>query len=217
MDTTCAEEVRLSDMTSKGVVAAHACVAIFVVLVVSACGGSTPAPGPGTSVGSPPDLRGTRVLVLPTQQILGVPGDPDAELAFGLQDRTGAVTWVLAGELDRVLARSPGINANPRGLPVALFLQAEVRRIGDPLYGELRRMAALVDADAVLLPVQAALTADVGEDPRVNWSVALIEVSTGRVHWFGIVEGGAFPAGDPRGLASSVDRLARTLLWYVGR
>ena len=78
-------------------------------------------------------------------------------------------------------------------------------------------MSALVDADAVLLPVQAALTTDVGEDPRVNWSVALIEVTTGRVHWFGIVEGGAFPEGDPRALASSVERLARTLLWYVGR
>ena len=204
-------------MTSKGVLAAHACAAIFVVLLVSACGGSTPPPAAGTSVGSPPDLRGTRVLVLPTQQILGVSGDPDAELAFGLRDRTRAVTWVLADELDEVLARSPGINASPRGLPVAHFLQAEVRRIGDPLYGELRRIAALVDADAVLLPVLAALTTGVGEDPRVNWSVALIEVTTGRVHWFGIVEGGAYPAGDPRGLASSVDRLARTLLWYVGR
>ena len=204
-------------MTSKGVVAAHTCTAILVAWVLSACGGSRPPPAAGTSVGSPPDLRGTRVLVLPVQQILGVSGDPDAELAFGLRDRTRAVTWVLAEELDAVLGRSPGINARPRGLPVAQFLQAEVRRIGDPLYGELRRMSALVDADAVLLPVQAALTTDVGEDPRVNWSVALIEVTTGRVHWFGIVEGGAFPAGDPRALASSVERLARTLLWYVGR
>jgi hypothetical protein len=70
-----------------------------------------------------------------------------------------------------------------------------VRRSGDPLYGEFRRMAALVDADPVLSPVQAALSSNVDEDPRVNWSVALMEVSTGRVHWFGIVEGGAFPAG----------------------
>lgn len=209
--------IRLSDMTSKTAVRAHAPAAILVALALSACGGRPPAPGPGTSIGSPPDLRGTRVLVLPVQQVLGVSGDPDAELAFGLRDRTRAVTWVLPDELDEVLARSPGINANPRGLPVAVFLQAEVQRIGDPLYGALRRMAALVDADAVLLPVQAALTAGVDDDPRVNWSVALIQVSTGRVHWFAIVEGGAFPAGDPRGLASSVERLARTLLWYVGR
>ena len=168
-------------------------------------------------MGTPPDLRGTRVMVLPVQQLLGVSGDPDAELAFGLRAGTREVTWVLWYEVEEVLARSPGINARTRGLPVGQFLQAEVQRIGDPLFGELRRMAALVDADAVLLPVQAALAADVGEDPRIRWSVALIEVRTGRVPWFGIVEGGAFPAGDPRGLASSVDRLARTLLWYVGR
>ena len=196
---------------------APACTAILVALALSACGGSTPPPGPGTSMGTPPDLRGTRVMVLPVQQLLGVSGDPDAELAFGLRAGTREVTWVLWYEVEEVLARSPGINARTRGLPVGQFLQAEVQRIGDPLFGELRRMAALVDADAVLLPVQAALAADVGEDPRIRWSVALIEVRTGRVPWFGVVEGGAFPAGNPRGLASSVDRLARTLLWYVGR
>ncbi len=157
------------------------------------------------------------MLVLPVQQVLGVSGDPDAELAFGLRDRTQDVEWVLAHEVEEVLARSPGINASTRGLPVGHFLQAEVRRIGDPLFGELRRMAALVDADAVLLPVEAAVAADVGEDPRIRWSVALVSVRTGRVPWFGVVEGEAFPADDPRGLASSVDRLARTLLWYVGR
>lgn len=166
-------------MTSKGVLAAQARAAILVALVLCACGGGTPPPGPGTSVGSPPDLRGTRVLVSPTQQVLGVSGDPDAELAFGLRDRTRALTWVLPYQLDEVLARSPGISASPRGLPVRQFLQAEVCRSGDPLYGELRRMAALVDADPVLSPVQAALSSNVDEDPRVNWSVALIEVSTG--------------------------------------
>ena len=78
-------------------------------------------------------------------------------------------------------------------------------------------MAALVDAQAVLLPVQAVFASEAGEDPTIQLAVALIEVRTGRFCWFGIAEGGAFPAGDPRGLASSVDRLARTLLWYVGR
>ena len=196
---------------------APACAAILVALVLSACGGNTPPPGPGASLGTPPDLRGARVLVLPVQQVLGVSGDPDAELAFGLLTRTQDVGWVLAHEVEEVLARSPGINASTRGLGVGHFLQAEVRRIGDPLFGQLRRLAALVDTDAVLLPVEAAVAADVGEGPRIRWSVALISVRTGRVPWFSVVEGEAFPADDPRGLASSVDRLARTLLWYVGR
>jgi hypothetical protein len=78
-------------------------------------------------------------------------------------------------------------------------------------------MAALVDAQAVLLPVQAVFASEAGEDPTIQLAVALIEVRTGRVRWFGIVEGGTFPARDPRGLASTADLLARTLLWYVGR
>lgn len=202
--------------TNEGVGGAHVCVPILVALVFSACGGSVPPPAPGTSFGSPPDLRGTRMIVLPVQQVLGVSGDPDAELAFGLRDRTREVTWVFAPEVDDALARSPGLNATTRGLPVGRFLRAEVQRIGDPLFGQLRRMGALMGADGVLLPVQAAAVADAEGGVKIELTVALIQVRTGRVRWFGVVEGGAFPAGDPRGLASAVDVLARTLLWYVG-
>jgi hypothetical protein len=95
---------------------------------------------------------------------------------------------------------------------------AEVERVGDPLYGQLRRMAALVDAEAALLPVQVSFDANEaleGAAPRVRFTMALIETRTGRVLWFGIEEGGEYPRRDPRGLASAVERVARTLLWYV--
>jgi hypothetical protein len=189
----------------------------LIALVVSACGGKSAPPGPGTFRGTPPDLRGSRVVVLPLQSNAGVAGDLDAELAFGLQDRTREVTWILSSEVDAVLARTPGVSARTRGLPVGHFLLAEVQRVGDPLYGEFRRIAALVDGAMILLPVQAALgQAEAGEHPPINLTVALLNPRTGRVVWFGIVEGGAFPAGDPRGIASVVDALARRLLWYVG-
>lgn len=185
--------------------------------VTAACGSrSAPPPEPGTVRGFAPDLRGRRVLVLPVQQNLGVLGDPDAELAYGLQGRGAGVEWVLPAEIDEVLARSPAMQARTRGLPVGAFTVAEVQRVGDPLYGELRRMASLVSADAVLLPVQAAVESTVGADPRVRLWTALIEVRTGRVMWFSVLEGGSFPRDDPRGLASAVDELARTLLWYAG-
>ena len=187
-----------------------------MALVLVACGGRAPAPAPGTSQGTPPDIRGLRVLVLPVQQVTGVVGDLDAEIAFGLRDRTRDVTWVLAPEIEDILARSPAVNTRTRGLPVGQFLGAEVRRVGDPLFGLLRRMAALVDADAVLLPVRAVAVVEAGADPKITLAVTLIEARTGRVRWFGVVEGEAFPAGDPRGLATSVNALARTLLWYMG-
>jgi hypothetical protein len=166
-------------------------------------------------MGFAPDLRGRRVMLLPVQQNLGVPGDLDAELAFGLQGRGIGVDWVLAAEVDEILARSPGVQARTRGLQVGMFTVAEVERVGDPLYGELRRLAALVNADVVVLPVQAAMAAVVGADPTVRVWTALIEVRSGRVMWFSVLEGQAFPRGDPRGLASAVDEVARTLLWYA--
>ncbi len=187
-----------------------------VALLLAACGNKTaPPPAPGTVRGTPPDLRGRRVVVYPVQQNYGVAGDPYAELVFGLQDRSRDVDWVLAQEVDEILDRSPSVSARIRGLPVGNFLAAEVRRVGDPLYGDLRRVSALVDAEVVLLPVQAAVTAEPGEGSKVTLTVTLIEPRTGRVAWFAILQGVEHDPGDPRGLASAVEEVARRLLWYV--
>lgn len=189
---------------------------LSLAALIGACGGSrAEPPGPGTTSGFAPDLRGRRVMVLPVQQNFGVRGDPDAELAFGLGERDVAVTWIFPDELEEALSRSPGTRADLRGLPVGQFLMAEVERVGDPLFGSLRRLSALVAADAVLLPVQVSLETDPGPDPTVRMWTALIEVRTGRVLWFSILDGGTYPPDDPRGLASAVDEMARSMLWYA--
>jgi hypothetical protein len=188
---------------------------LAAALTLAACGARTAAPPePGTIRGVAPDLRGIRVLLLPVQQNLGVRGDLDGELAYALRERSGDVVWITAAQVDEVLARSPAVQARTRGLPVGAFVQAEVQRIGDPLFGELRRMAALVNAAAVVIPVQATLETVPGEDPRVRLWTALVDVRSGRVPWFAVLEGGAFPAGDPRSLASAVEEVSRSLLWY---
>ena len=187
--------------------------------IMAACGGgSTPPPEPGTNLGFAPDLDGRRVILLPVQQVLGVPGDPSAELSFALTDRGQEVDWILWPEVDEVLSRSPGIDARTQRLSVGLFGQAQVERVGDPLFGQLRRMAGLVDADLVLLPVSATWEPNptvIGATPRVRFTVALIVPRTGRVMWYGVEEGDDHPRDDPRALASAAERLARSLLWYV--
>lgn len=189
----------------------------LLAVVAAACGPKVrEAPGPGTTSGMAPDLRGQRVMVLPVQQNVGVRGDPDAELAFGLAERNVGVDWVLPDALEERLSRAPGVPTNLRGLPVSPFLQAEVERVGDPLYGDLRRLAALVGAEAVLLPVQASLETGTDAEPTVRFWTALIEIRSGRVLWFSVLEGERAPAGDPRGLASAVEVVTRTMLWYSG-
>lgn len=190
-----------------------------LLVVLAGCGSRTaPPPEPGTQRGMPPDLRGRTAMVLPVQQVLGVPGDLDAELLFGLRSRGADIEWVEPEALDRALQRSPSLSARTRGLPVGQFLAAEVLRIGDPLFGELFRLSSLVNAQAAVLPVQGVLVQEIDDPaPRVRMTVALIETRSGIVSWFGILEGDPYPIDDPRLIASAVDEVARTLLWYQAR
>ena len=78
---------------------------------------------------------------------------------------------------------------------------------------------ATCGADAILLPIAATYEANEAipdSGPRVRITATLIEPRTGRVMWFGIEEGGEFDNDDPRALASAVERLSRTLFWYLG-
>jgi len=191
---------------------------VVLALLGSGCGARTSAPpSPETTTTLPPDMRGSRVMVLPIQSEAGVGGDGDAELAFALGAIDSGIDWILPDALDEALQRSPGLGARSTGLQVGMFLRSEVERVGDPLYGDLRRLGALVDADIALLPVRVAPGAPgaSGQAP-LEAMVALVMVRTGRVIWFGVVAGDPGAHDDPAVLASTMDRLARRLLWYVG-
>jgi hypothetical protein len=154
-------------------------------------------------------------MVFPVQRSTGVSGDLDAEVAFGLRSRGPDVTWILPADLQNVLDRSPALGSRIRGLDIAAFGVGEVRRIGDPLYGDLRRLASVVDGQVALIPLQASVVADTaGAGTAVALSATLIDVRSGRVLWFGVVKGDTRDPADAGTLASAADALARTLLWY---
>jgi hypothetical protein len=179
-------------------------------LTVAACSTTHEPPDPGEPQGRVPDLRGRSVLVLPVQMKERVPYDVtvDEEIAYALPARSDKVTWTLPAEMEKILSRSPGVEANLHGLPVGIFLQAEVNRIGDPLYGEIRRMTTLAGADFALIPVQLEYIAE----GRYTLAGAIINAVTGRVSWFGIVQGGEGAADAPGTVASVVDAFAQILL-----
>jgi hypothetical protein len=156
-------------------------------------------------------------MVLPVQAEVGIGGDADAELAFALAAREGGVNWVFRSRLESAMERSPGLNARTTGLPVGIFLRTEVERIGDPLYGDLRRLAALVNAEVALIPIVIA-PGEVDEtgEAALESTVVMLDVRSGRVIWFGVIAGEPGELGSPGVLASAMDHMARRLLWYVG-
>jgi hypothetical protein len=198
----------------------RAAVLAAALLLSAACGlRSAPAPTGGATRGSIPNLSGQQVLVLPVQSMSGVTGNADAELTDALAARGGAggVRWVMPAALRAMVARSPALDVPVDALPVGVFLQAEVRRIGDPLYGQLRRLAALANGRLALVPVAVRHRADTPERPGAVEVVAtLLDTSTGDVFWFGVVEGAPGGGADPRALASAADALARRLVPQPG-
>jgi hypothetical protein len=160
-----------------------------------------------------PSLQGIQVMVLPVQSTVGVTGNAEAELVDALGARGEGVRWLMPAQLRAMVARSPSLDVSIDALPVGIFLQAQVDRIGDPLYGQLRRLAALANGQLALIPVQVRHRADAPERPgAIEVVAALIDTGSGRVYWFGVVEGVPGGGADPRALASAADALARRLL-----
>jgi hypothetical protein len=190
---------------------------LSALLVVAACARSAPPPTPDVAQTRPPDLSGERVMVLPAQpgpRATGV-GEPvpglDGEIAFWLAESAPRVDWVFPPAIERALARSPSLDIRLDALAVSSFHRAEVRNIGDPLFGDLRALNALVGARYALLPVAAAFVQDTASGGRVEMNVALIDTQGGRVLWFGAVAGEDGRAGSPETAATAARALARVI------
>ena len=189
---------------------------LLATVLVFGCGGSGEVPVAGSSLGIVPDLRGRQVMVFPVQIRGGVPGDASPEIDFVLRTKGEGINWIFSDELEAMLARSPSVDSTVRGLPVGIFLQSEVERIGDPLFGQLYRLGALTGADIAFIPVAVGAGAEgVGGASVVEIAATIVNVRDGRVIWFGIVAGRPGSVADFGTVASAVEALAETLLWYV--
>jgi hypothetical protein len=183
--------------------------AAFLLLLISACAGRSSAPpSPGYERGGVPELRGVRILLLPLQLRTGGHPDFDRELEYALRQRPGGTDWVAPEAIRQVLARSPGTGILIDQLPVRPFLAGELLRVGDPLFGDLYRLGALVGASWALLPVEAKARTE-GAAEAIELSAALLDVRTGSVVWYGVVEGSPGSPGALATSASAAEVLAR--------
>ncbi|MBI4544978.1 MAG: hypothetical protein HY703_07285 [Gemmatimonadetes bacterium] len=189
----------------------------------------------------PPDLAGMTVMVLPLQpgtwpgSVAAAPprqpasGQPagraaegagtgreqhdvDSEIAYWLGERGPRVRWVFPPRLERALARTPALGIQLHSLAVSSFYRAKVQRIGDPLFGDLRRLGALVDARYALLPVAGGYVAAVAGGSQVEIAAALIDTIGGDVLWFGVFRGVAGDLQDPALIPTAAQALARGLI-----
>ena len=193
----------------------------LAALVLAACGPKAAPPAANESA-PPPVLTGASVLVLPVHagpvptpdatsvqfRADGV-DDLDSEIAYWLPETAPRVRWVLPATIDRALARSPGLNIEIRNLAVQSFRRMQVRRIGDPLFGDLRRLGAVLDTRLALIPVAAEFRPSADNRGRIDIAAALIDTERGTVLWFGVVSGDEGTAGDAAVTTSAAQAFAR--------
>jgi hypothetical protein len=199
-----------------------------LLLLLAGCARMVAPPSADARQAPFPDIGGRTVMLLPVQAAVPVVAAPatadparapvplppelrtalEAELAYWLPERAARSRWLLPDAIERAVARSPMLDVRLRELTVRDFQRARLESIGDPLYGELRRVGALMDARAALLPIGALWIPEAGGGGRVHLVVALIDTMGGQVIWQGVVAGTAGPLNDASVVASVAEALA---------
>lgn len=168
-----------------------------------------PKRSPSGPAATPPplDLRGARVMLVPA--LAGSPDQVDPELAFWLEDRAPETEWILPGKLQAVADRTPQWRLKLRNVPrTVVDLGHGNRRLADPLYGNLRQLAAVLDAGYALVPMDVRTGTNAGGSVAVI-TAAFVDVRGGFVVWLGTVEGeGAALAA---AVTDAASKLARSL------
>jgi hypothetical protein len=190
--------------------------------LTAACGGARQRAAPPEPTTRPaPVLTGYKVMLFPTQrgpvpvadaQKQHFPLDAeklDAEIAYWLPELARSVNWVMPNTLQRAVERSPTLGVDIRKLAVTSFQRAQVKRIGDPLFSELRGLAAVTEARIAVIPVAAELIGATRGDARAQVATAVIDTFDGTVLWYGVLEGDAGTQGDDAALASAAQAFAR--------
>ena len=191
------------------------------MLAVAGCGARADKAPPVPAATPAPILTGQSVMIFPVQRGNIPVGQAalqhfpvsstklDSELAYWLPQLAGGVKWTLPTAIQRAITRSPTLGVDINNLAVGAFQRAEVKRVGDPLYGDLRKLAAVLDTRIAVIPVAAEMIGTSSQTARVQIATAVLDALGGHVLWFGIIEADADAAGEDAGLASAAQAMAR--------
>ncbi len=151
----------------------------------------------------------------------------DAELQFALEGSRGAEDWALPADVVRRVERNPMLRMDPSRMAYQGLLEKPDKRkqIYEPLHGELRSISALFDTRYVVLPISLFVEPDPpGEDDpqpdspadlngpdtryRAHLLLAMIDIRSSTIVWWGEIVGEAGTADSPALTASLAERVA---------
>jgi hypothetical protein len=120
----------------------------------------------------------------------------DSVLGDMLTARSPEVTWVLPPELRQAARRGVGVTSDPDQMATSLLRSPSLRQLPDPLWSQMRTLAAiagdryvLVPASLIFLPAKDGATGGLAE-----MTLVLADVRTGAIGWRTIARGeGADP------------------------
>ncbi len=198
------------------------CLVLFTI-AVAACGARAEKVPPVPVATPAPVLSGQTVMIFPVQRGNVPTADPqlqhytlatdklDAELAYWLPQVATNVKWTLPAAIQRAITRSPTLEVDINNLAVASFQRAEVKRIGDPLFGDLRKLASVLNTRVAVIPIAAERIGTNPQTARVQVATAVVDAMNGMVIWFGMIEGDADATGEEAGIASAAQAMARAV------
>ncbi|MFW5947660.1 MAG: hypothetical protein ACOCUW_04130 [Gemmatimonadota bacterium] len=172
-----------------------------------ACGTGSGAPAEPPAPPATPDLAGARVMLVPPR-----PGEPDGlerELVFWLEQRGVDTDWILPATIRRTVERNPASGFDLDAARRVGDTGGGYLRVRDPLYGDLRRLSAILDAPLALVPLGARERTD-SLGTGLELTAVLVTARGGAVVWMHTVRAGPEVPPSER-VATVASELARTL------
>jgi hypothetical protein len=133
----------------------------------------------GDSASPLPDLDARRTALL---------GAAYAALDTAVRRDAREVTWMGVEEQQRIARRNPTLGLEPDRFATAFVIGLKVDRVPDPLWGQVRTMAAMAGARYALVPAGVKLTGVPGA-LTATYVLVLADTRTGLVLWRGRVPG----------------------------
>ncbi len=131
---------------------------------------------------------GDSVLALEAQQTALLDA-ANAALDTALRRDAREVTWDGLPEQRHTVRRNPTFDIDPDRLPTSYLVGGRVQQVPDPLWSDIRTLAALANARYAIVPA-AARIGGAPEAYRASYVLVIVDARTGAVLWRGRTDGG---------------------------